>query len=322
MPPPGRRMKTAKTPPSSGFTFSELLVAVAVAALLITAAVIGFSTITQAPTRSGRIDVYLERSVLTNFYGPSFTGAYVSMAVNPNYLQAVEARRLKDRFLADVSSATAVFCLGRNSQVSAAQRPSLLVVKPDTDLRTNATPGAFADFLTNTPVLADAAVIFAGNTNGVLAQTNSSLFVLGGLDATVQGGTNQLGVIATYEVDFVPASDPDGTYATVRRYAGTGEAPTDYYHLFYPEESNQGTEGFRPLAAYFARSASSGTPLQVAGATNNRPFSFVWWPDPLSSSLSNRAIVSWTSGAPVRSNYANMAGRTSLFFAVPVFPGL
>lgn len=315
-------MKKNKLDPSSAFTFPELLVAVAVAAMLITAAVIGFSTVARVPTRGGRVDVSLDTAVLTNFYGPSFSGSYVTMALNPNYFQGVEARRLKDRLMTDVSSATAVFCLGRNRQVRSWERPSQLEVKPDTDFRNVATPWAFANFLTNTPALADASSIFAGNTNGVLSQTNSSLFLLGGLQSTVQGGTNKLDVIATYEVDFVPANAPAGTYATVRRYAGTNAVPTDFYHLFYPDESNTGSDAFRPLAAFFARSASTGTALQIAGVTNNSPFTFVWWPDPLSSSLSNRSTISWGTGAAVRSNYANMGGRTSLFFVIPTFPGL
>lgn len=313
-------MKRENTPTNSGFTFVEVLVAVVVAALLITAAVIGFSTILQVPTRSGRIDVYLDRAVLTNFYGASFSGSYVTMALNPNYVQGVEARRMKDRLASDISSATAVFCLGRNQRVASSQRPSQLQVT-NTDLRNVATPSDFRNFLTNTPALSDAALIFAGNTNGVLTQSNSSLFVLGGLDSTGQGGTNKIDVIASYEVDFVPATSPQGTYATVRRYAGTSPEPTDYYHVFYPGETNAGSAAFRPLGAFFGRfiAPGTGTPLQITNVTN--PFSFVWWPDPLSSSLSNRSVVSWSTGAAVRSNYANMGGRTSLFFAIPVFPG-
>jgi len=316
-----------KRPCPDGFTFVELLVAMVVAALLITAAVIGFSTLSQAPTRSGRVDVSLAPGIFTNFYGPTFSGSYVTMALNPNYFQGVEARRMKDRLLADVSSATAVFSLGRNAQLSPADRPAQLEVPANTDFRTNATPTAFRNFLTNTtnaPAFSNAASVFFGTEGSGLTNalpTNCSIFILGGLDSPVTATNTKLNILATYEMDFVPTTTPSGgTYASVRRYAGTNPAPTDFYHVFFPDESNT-TNGFRPLAAFFGR-GTAGTNVFVLG--NNHPFTFVWWPDPLASSLSNRFGVSVPvpSSAVARSNYVNMGGRTTLFFVLPTFPGL
>lgn len=323
-------MKSRPTKISSrpdGFTFVELLVAVVVAALLITAAVIGFATLSQAPTRSGRVDVYVEPAILTDFYGPAFTNSYVTMALNPNYYQGVEARRLKDRLLADASSATAVFCLGRNQQLGQSDRPAQIEVPPNTDFRTNATPTAFRNFLTNStnvPAFSNAPTVFFGTEGLNLTNalpTNCSIFILGGLDSPVTATNNRLNILATYEVDFVPTTAPaGGTYASVRRYAGTNPAPTEYYHVFYPDEDNT-VNGFRPLAAFFGRGDAGTNPFVVG---NNHPFTFVWWPDPLAASLSNRFGVSAAvpSATVARSNYVNMAGRTSLFSVLPAFPGL
>lgn len=298
-----------RTRASSGFTLAEVLIAAVIGAGLIAAAVIGFATISQAPGRSGRVDVYLPQSVLQNFYGPSFTSAYVSLAFNPNYFQGVEARRIKDRFLADVSSSTAVFCLGRNQQVATNNRADRLWFTNAVDFRTNATPQQFRNFLTNCTNDLNAAALFPSNQPGVLTNmTNLSVFLLSGLVPVDPGSPDAFNVIATYEVDFVPASSPAGTYATVRRYSGTNAEPTDFYHLFYPDETN-GAGGFRPLAAFF--------PRMTNGAANH-PFYFVWWPDPLVRSLTNSS----TPGTNVPGAYTNMAGRTSLFFAVPAFPGL
>ena len=91
--------------------------------------------------------------------------------------------------------------------------------------------------------------------------------------------------------------------------------PTDYYHAYFPDEAN-GANGFRPLAAFFPRAAAGGGAFALA---NNYPFSFAWWPDPLSSKLSGPPVP---SGSGVPSSYNNMAGRTGLFFVLPTFPPL
>lgn len=294
---------------NSGFTLAEILIAAAIGAGLIAAAIIGFATISQAPGRGGRVDVYLPPSVLLNFYGSGFTNSYVTLAFNPNYFQGVEARRIKDRFLADVSSSTAVFCLGRNQQVATNNRADRLWFTNEIDFRTNATPQQFRNFLVACTNDLNAAALFPAVQPAVLTNmTNLSVFLLGGLVPTTQEGTNAMTVVATYEVDFVPATSPSGTYATVRRYSGTNLAPTDFYHLFYPDQSNA-PNGFRPLAAFFPR---------LTNGAANTPFYFVWWPDPLVQSLTNASAP----GTGIPGAYTNMAGRTSLFFAVPAFPGL
>jgi len=294
---------------TEAFTLVELLVAAAIGAAVITAAVVGFGVITNLSAESGSVNVKLPSGAVSDLYGTS--SAFVTVAPNPNYFQGIQARLLKDRLVKDVAAGTAVFCLGRGFRGSPSSRPLSFMVGPDIDFRNVTSPDAFRD------AFEDQLGAFSSGQSGALASSqNASIFVLGTLDNVLES-SNSLGVVAVYEVDFVPTSEPSGgTFASVRRFSGTNNSvPTDYYHAYYPGEAN-GTNGFRPLAAFFPRSAAGGGAFAVA---TNHPFTFAWWPDPLSSKLSGPAVP---SGSGVPSSYNNMAGRTGLFFVLPTFPPL
>jgi prepilin-type N-terminal cleavage/methylation domain-containing protein len=308
-----------KQPRIDGFTLVEILVAAAVGAALITAAVIGFATVSQLPLREGTVNVSLPSGVIADLYGTNLPS--LTMGGNPNYFQSAQARRMKDRLMSDVSSSSAVFCLGRNATGAPALRPADVSVPQNTDFRTKSTPSAFREFLVSSDG-AFASVFPEQQDGALLDTTNASIYCLGTL-ASVSDYTNRLTILATYEIDFVPSASPSGgTVASVRRYSGTNTAvPTDYYHVFYPGEVN-GSDGFRPVAAFFGRqaAASSGESDPFARAVN-QPFTFVWWPDPLLSKLGGGPVpVASTDSA--RANYTNMAGRTSLFLVLPAFPSL
>ena len=302
---------------TSGFTLVELLVAAAIGAALIASAVIGFGVISSLPLRQGTVNVSLPSGVIGNFYGTNF--ASLTLGPNPNYFQAAQARRMKDRLMSDVSAASAVFCLGRNVSGSPSLRPADIAVPPGTDFRSHATPSTFRDFLASASGALGAA--FPENQDGaLLGTTNASIYVVGTL-ASVSDYTNRLTVLATYEMDFVPSVEPTGgTVASVRRYSGTNTSvPTDYYHVYYPGAAN-GSDGFRPLAAFFGRTAADEDGDDPFAVAVNQPFTFVWWPDPLLSRLGGGAVP--VSSTDTRANYSNMAGRTSLFFVLPTFPSL
>jgi len=306
-------MKKRKSSNSSaGFSMVELLVAAAIGAAVITAAAIGFAVVSGASTRGGRVDVVLPGATHANFYGSS--ASYVTMWPNPNYSEATKAQMLRDKLVEDVSAAAAVFCLGRSG--SGGVRPASIAFDAETDLRAISTPEAFRQFLVDRGA-ADVSTFVAGQ-GGRLETENATIFVVGGLSSQTYevGEPNSLAMIAIYEVDFVATSSPAGTYASVRRYDPDSAAvPTDYYHAFYPGEGN-GDGGFRPLAVTFGRQGVGGA-YDVAP---NHPFVFLWWPDPLNSKLRGSAVPA-AGGAPLRTSYANLAGRTSLFTVVPSFPG-
>ena len=295
-------------PSSRAFSLVEMLMAAAIGAVVITAAVIGFAVVSGASTRGGRVDVQLPEATHVNLYGAS--ASYVTMWPNPSYVEAAKARLLRDKLVEDVSASAAVFCLGRNGT---GVRPARITVTSSDwrDLRACATPADFRQLLVVNN--AAGAGVFIENQTGPLTASNASIFLVGGLESATN---SVLKMVATYELDFVATTNPAGVYASVRRYdTNSSTVPTDYYHVFYPGEDN-GTGGFRPLAVHFGRQAAGGT-YNVAP---NHPFTFLWWPDPLVSRLGGAAIPAGT-GSPLRSAYGNMAGRTSLFTVLPIFPG-
>jgi len=292
-------------------------VAAAIGAAVITAAVIGFGVVSQLPLRQATENISLPTGMMENLYGTN--ASFITLGSNPNYFQAAQARQMKQRLLSDVSSASAVFCLGRNASSGSAARPQDIPI-PRIDFRTNATPSAFREFLVS--VKPSLGAIFPTNQAGaLLATTNASICVVEGLEST-RNTTNTLRFLAVYEIDFVATAQPaGGTLASVRRFSGTNMAvPADYYHIHYPGETN-GPEGFRPVAAFFRRAAAdlgAGDPFAKA---TNQPFTFLRWPDPLVSQLGGTLVPDFST-ASARANYANMAGRTSFFFVLPVFPSL
>lgn len=302
---------------TSGFTLVELLVAAAIGAALIATAVIGFGVISGLPLRQGTVNVSLPAGVIGNFYGTNLPS--ITLGPNPNYFQAAQARRMKDRLLSDISAASAVFCLGRNVSGNPSLRPAEIAVPARTDFRSHSTPSAFRSFLASASGALGSA--FPEQQSGaLLGTTNASIYVVGTL-ASVSDFTNRLTILATYEMDFVPSVQPaGGTVASVRRYSGTNTSvPTDYYHVYYPGAAN-GADGFRPLAAFFSRAAADEDGSDPFAVAVNQPFTFVWWPDPLVSSLGAGQIPAASTNA--RANYSNMAGRTSFFFVLPAFPSL
>lgn len=304
-----------RIPRNSGLTLVELLVAVAIAAGLMMVAVISFGVLTQTQVRGGRVDVAINPQTHALFYGSE--ALYITMGQNANYFQAAQAMQLKDRLMADVDAASAVFCLGRNGLGGV--RPAELTLTNSVDLRTVATPSDFRSLLVG--ALGAGAEVFAPDQSGALTNTNASIFLVAGAAPTVAptNAVTTLRMVATYEIDFVTTTNPAGTFATVRRYVGGGATPTDFYHAFFADEANT-VGGFRPLAAFFGRQGSS-----VGGAFSvapNRPFTFVWWPDPAAGSLQSRAPVPVSTPGSPREKYGNMSGRTSLFFVLPAFPAL
>lgn len=303
-------MNPPPSPRNSAFTLIELLVAGVIGAALITAAVVGFGVITNLSLESGSRNIQVPEATVLDLYGSATN--FLTVGSTPNYFQGAKSRLLKDRLVKDAAAGTAIFCLGRDFSGSSAIRPPKLAVPEGTDFRTVISPDSFRDTFE-----AELSSFPSGQAGALGWARNASVFVLGTLDNVLET-SNNLSVISVYEIDFVAVDEPvAGTLASVRRFSGTNNVvPTDYYHAFYPDESNDGN-GFRPLAAFFPRSAAgSGDAFAVA---TNFPFTFVWWPDPLVSKLEGGPVP---SGAGVPDSYANMAERTGLFFALPAFPPL
>jgi hypothetical protein len=291
----------------NAFTFVEVLVALCIGAMVLGAVAMAFSTIVvNGPQRTKAVNVEIGTSVFNNFYGGSQSAVAAGQA--PDFGAAAMAEGLREWFCADVSSAVAVFSLGRNGRSSAAMRLSALPVATNFDARTLNSPGAFAVFLD------PSATVFSPYT-GAMTATNSSTYILG-------RSTNaaEVTVRAIYETDLLATTSPPGVYASVRRYQGTNF--TGYYHVFYPNETN----GFRPLAVFFDRSAltNGSAAADTYRQAANRPFYFLWWPDPAAGTLADRIPYDQAPASTTepRAEYYQIGGKTSLFFVVPAFPPL
>ncbi len=285
--------------------------ALAIAAGIISTAVVAYQAATQASNRSRSFGtVELSEDVLFDFYGLS--GYYVETYFAPSYGRVAQAEVLRDAFYEDIAYASAVYCLGRSQPATSAQRPSVIPIEPNYDARRLDTPEAFRLFLAEAVPATD--VVFSAY-RGASASPNLSIYILMPSDSS-----SELWVRATYEVDFVTSVSPAGTYASVRRYQGT--TCTDYYDIFYPAAT--GTVAFRPLVANFERRARQ---VNVEGSADllklaaNRPFYFIWWPDPAMPELQSLSVDAYDAADP-RSAYAAMIGRTSFFLVAPMFPAL
>lgn len=288
-----------------GFTFVEILVALSVGALLLGAGIAAYSTIVvNGPQRAHSQNVEISSAVFQNFYGADHASVTVGEA--PDYGSGAMAESMRERFNADVSSAIAVFCLGRNGRSSGDMRPSTLAMAEDFNARTLDDPEAFRAFLD------PGATVFAPFT-GAMTSPNSSIYILARSSENAE-----VNVRAIYETDLLTTTNPPGVYASVRRYEGL--TLTDYYHVFYSGE----TSTFQPLAVFFERDAlATGVAADdTFKKAANRPFYFFWWPDPTVGTLANLNAPETLDLDEPRATYSHMSGKTSFFFVVPAFPPL
>jgi len=293
----------------AAFSLVELLIASAIGAAIITVGVLAFQNLTANDAyRSsyGRVTV---GPALTNFYGGTATAVDAYFA--PNYGRAAQAELLRDRLLADVQKASAVYCLGRNSPNTI--HPTSIAVSSTFRGDSLDTPEAFRIFL-QSAVPASSAIFTS--YRGSCTATNASIYIL-----VPSQDAGSLTIFSVYDIDLTPATSPSGTYASVKRYeAGI---LTDYYDVFYP--SSTGAYPFNPLVVSFERSARQaaveGTSIDSFKKAAARPFYFVWWPDPAAHTLEGYSAGSGAGDMP-RSAYSAMEGRTAFFFVIPMFPAL
>jgi hypothetical protein len=174
------------------------------------------------------------------------------------------------------------------------------------------------------------------NDSGTVPQ-NASIFVLG-----YSKWPGYLKVNAIYDIDlvrFTAATEPNGFHASVKRYADTASTLTPStlsytggYEVFFPpsvpnptSSAQWATDGFAPLFITFERSARLAlreTPATIERFKRaaERPFYFIWWPDPAARHLG--PVANTFASSDPRQAYNQMAGRTSFMFTTPMFPAL
>lgn len=320
----------------AGYTAVELLIVLALSAILLGGVVVSYGTLSRGHSNIGTyVEVPLGGDRLMNFYG--IAGSTRNTPTAPHYGTMAQAQALQELFYSDVISATAVFCLPRDSYNT--WRPATIPYDPaihgelDTPQRFRAHCIAAAGI---------AATLYRDYRNplndGSTVPQNATVFILG-FSKTV----NQLKVNAIYDIDvirFTGSTQPQGYHASVKRYAedpGGTDFPLTYssgYEVFFPpsvpnpnpNSPNQwSTDGFTPLFITFERSArraivETPTTINRFKAAAEQPFYFLWWPDPGARHLG--PVANTLSASDPRQAYNHMAGRTSLMFTVPMFPAM
>jgi Tfp pilus assembly protein PilE len=325
--------RSARQP--GGFTSVELLLVMALSAVILGGAVVSYGTIVRSQPRvSSMVSVPLGASYAQNFYGTNTDTVNVGMA--PQYGALSLAEELREQFLADTLSATAVYCLPRDGMNT--WKPSTIVYDPTVSGELD-TPQKFrAHIIAYAGVSSSLYRDYRNPLNdGSSVPQNASIFVLG-----YSKYAGYLKVNAIYDIDlirFTAASQPNGIYASVKRYAdaASAAAPTTLtymggYDVFFPPSvpnptsaSQWSTDGFTPLFITFERAArlaltESPPTINRFKRAYERPFYFIWWPDPAARHLGPVANT-FTSTDP-RQAYNHMGGRTGFMFTVPMFPAL
>lgn len=318
-----------------GFTSLELLLVVALSAVVISGAVISYGTLVRSqPCVSSVVMVPLGQARLMNFYGQNANAMNVGMA--PHYGALSLAEELREQFLTDTLSATAVFCLPRDDINT--WRPSVIAFNPQLHDELD-TPQKFrAHIVANAGAPSSLYRDYRNPLNdGTAVPKNASIFVLG-----YSKYPGYLKVAAIYDIDvirFTGSTEPAGIYASVRRYADAAStstpstlAYTGGYDVFYPPSvqlpaavTSWAADSFAPIFITFERAARLAlreTPATIGRfkRASERPFYFIWWPDPTMRHL-GVTPSSLASNDP-RQAYNHMAGRTSFMFTVPMFPAL
>lgn len=314
-----------------GYTSVELLLVVALSALVIGGAVVSYGTLTRSmPSTSSVISVPLGLARMQNFFGLSSSSSEVAMA--PQFGALAEAEVLREQFVTDTISATAVFCLGRDNMNT--WRPAVIAYNPTLHAELD-TPQKFrAHVVANAGVAASLYRDYRNPLNdGAAVPQNASIFILG-----YSKYAGYLQVNAIYDIDFVrftAKNEPTGIHASVKRYGVVKEPPnpalltyTGDYEVFYPPSVMNGglpaTDGFAPLFVTFERATRlalrEGTTTDRFKRASERPFYMIWWPDPSARHLG--AIANTFSPTDPRQAYNHMAGRTAFMFVVPMFPAL
>ncbi len=318
-----KRVKSNAPPAPAGFTAAEMLVATMIAAVLIGAASMAYSTVARGQRQfTSTATVRLPSGAQNNFY--AVNSSNITSFIAPNFGSVARAESMREKFMADTAQAVAVYCLYRGTNVFNTVRPATIDSPPFGTVLD--TPEAFRTYLA-TEIPATASIYTSYRNTG--NSPNVTIYILG-----YSANSTTMPVLAVYDMDFVQATDPNatstvvGTYAAVRRYVSG--ALTAYYDVIY--RSSGQTESFTPPVVAFERRSRLAV---VEGATTidrfkvaaEKPFYFIFWPDPAEDSLalplnaspSGTLNGSYATTDPRRA-YNHMAGRTSFMFTVPMFP--
>jgi Tfp pilus assembly protein PilE len=318
-----------------GFTSIELLLVLALGAVIVGGAVVSYGTLVRnQPRVASFVSAPLGNQRMNQFFGLNSSTQDTPMA--PHYGSIAQAEELREQFYADVTSSTAVFCLPREGDNT--WKPSRIPYDPLQHAELD-TPQAFRSHLVTHVGVSPALYRDYRNpldTAGTRPSANASIFILG-----YSREPDFLKVVAIYDIDvirFTARNQPNGFHTSVKRYAGNPGDPIGNlvfaggYQVFFPPSvpdainaRQWSRDGFTPLFVTFERSARLAN-LEIPITINRfkkaaeQPFYFIWWPDPAARHLG--PVAGALPSSDPRRAYNHMAGRTSYMFTVPMFPAL
>lgn len=324
-------------PQGRGFSAVELVSVLALSALILGTIIVGYGTIVRSRTGVATlVTVPLGLARVNAFGYPNQYTVSRNVVTAPHYGMMAQAEELREQFLSDTVSATAVFCLSRDEVNT--YKPSSITYNPLLHGELD-TPQKFRAHLVTIGVPATSFRDYRNplNTAATIPSQNASIFILGFSKVELK-----LKVLALYDIDiirFIAANEPLGFHASVKRYAENPSAPTQPlifssgYEVFYPPSIPEpdvrrpqewATDGFAPLFITFERSTrlaiTEGRTTDRFKVAAERPFYFIWWPDPGARNLGPQTNT--LNENDPRQAYNHMAGRTSYMFTVPMFPAL
>jgi prepilin-type N-terminal cleavage/methylation domain-containing protein len=299
------------------FTFVELLVAIAIGALVLSAAALLLSGVSGAARSRGTYEnVEIGELASANFYAQDISTRSVWFA--PNFGLLARSEQMRSLFLADIQKASAVFCLPRSDlryiHPNALNIPSTYALT-NFDFRRVDTSEAFRQFMVAAG--SSTASRYTSNpfgANGAARGCNLTVITVHAVTGT------QIIFGPTYELDFVRVSTgTPGTFASVRRYYGNDRTvPTDMYEVFYPDHKDgtvESSAGFFVAASFERSGRTASTTIAANRVADKQPFYLVWWPDPTVTELPSASFAA--------TNYKDaMRDSTAYFMVVPMFPSL
>ena len=298
-----------------GFTFVEMLVAISLSAIFLGTGALAMYAVSQnAKHFSTVVTVTIGESLKSNFYGIS--GDTIRTPACPNLGRIPLAQEMRDRFLEDVAMSEGIYCLAR-SEANPIWPDTLAWPYPagSPDRPTLDTNEAFRKFLASAEP-STAGVFLPARNLPPKSAPNTSIFLLGPSNLA-----DALSIQAIYEIDYVPSTLPEGTYASVRRYKSN--SLTHYYDVFY----QSGTEG--NLLPSFVAFESENRKFLAEGDAVDRfklaprgPFFLIWWPDPTVNPFTTPSLSLSAGPTEPLAAYGHLAGKTAFAMAVPMFPTL
>lgn len=341
---------------SGGYTAVELLLVLSLSAVIMGTFVVSLGTLSSSrPTTVSTVSNPLDAIRRSNYYFGSTETVNRDAVIAPHYGMMAQAEKLREQFQTDIVSATAVFCLYRTGMN--AYRPHNIFYNPTLHGELD-TPQKFRAHLISIGALTPSQFVDYRNPLNTVASKpaeNATVFLL-----TFSKVEKLFKVLSIYEIDVLritSTTQAQGFHASVRRFAdnpvlATMPASTSSggsntagsfvamafssgYEVFYPpsvprpdplKTNEWSTDGFAPIFISFERATrlalSEGVAIDRFKIAAERPFYFIWWPDPAARNLAQPASNSTLDVSDPRQAYNHMGGRTSFMFTVPMFPAL